>query len=246
MAKKRRKPRRRPAEPSETAAATASPVRRERKELARREQERDRKRAARAATGRRSIIFGLVGLALVGFLLWRGRAPGVRPIPAAAIAAAKDVGCSGVQTPTKDPVRGHLAPGQTTTYTQRPPTSGIHNPVPLPTSPAVYTEPVDETKAVHFLEHAGIILYYRQHGADALPADVVSALAGVANAQPNTLLIPFPDLTAGTSLALTTWNKLQTCPGTMTASQATSIANGFVHAYVCTSNAPEPKISPDC
>ena len=138
------------------------------------------------------------------------------------------------------------SPGQTTTYTQHPATSGIHNPTPLPTSPEVYTKPVDETKAVHFLEHAGVILYYRQSGPAALPSDVVGALAGVAHAQRNTLLIPYPDLPTGTSLALATWNKLQTCPASVTASQATTIANGFVDAFVCTSNAPEPKTSPDC
>jgi hypothetical protein len=47
-------------------------------------------------------------------------------------------------------------------------------------------------------------------------------------------------------LAISTWNKLQTCPATVTADQATTITNGFASAYVCTSNAPEPKISPDC
>ncbi len=37
---------------------------------------------------------------------------------------------------------------------------------------------------MHFLEHAGVILYYRADGAGALPADVVDALAGVAHASP--------------------------------------------------------------
>jgi Protein of unknown function (DUF3105) len=248
--KKRRRPRTRAprpqAERAEQTGQESSQVRRERKERARRVQEQARRRARRTSVGRRAVIFGAVGLLAIGYVWLRGRAPGPRPLPQAAVAAAQAAGCTGIRTPTTDPARGHLAPGQTTTYSQHPATSGIHNPTPLPTSPAVYTQPVDETEAVHFLEHAGIILYYRQGGADALASDVVGALAGVANAQPNTLLIPYPDLPVGTSLALATWNKLQTCPAVVTASQATTIANGFVHAYVCTSNAPEPKISPDC
>ena len=110
----------------------------------------------------------------------------------------------------------------------------------------MYTVPVDETQAVHFLEHAGVILYYRADGAGALPAATVKRLAGVAEAQRNTLLAPYPQLPAGTSLAMTAWNKLQTCPAAVTAEQAVTIANGFVDAFVCTSNAPEPNNSGDC
>lgn len=254
MAKKRRKPRPRPPASTDVdGVATAppkktpDPARRERKERARLAEEAARKQRARRGALRRAVIFAFVGLLLFGFLWWRQRAPAARlPIAAAAVTAAKDAGCTGVVTPSTDPVRGHLAPGQTTTYTQRPPTSGIHNPTPLPTTPEIYTHPVDETMAVHFLEHAGIIINYRADGTDALPADVVTALGGVARSQPNTLLIPFPDLPTGTALAISTWNKLQTCPATVTADQATTIANGFANAYVCTSNAPEPKVSPDC
>lgn len=254
MAKKRRKPRPRPPASTDTGAGSGGgrptkppdPARRERKERARLAEEAARKQRARRGALRRAIIFALAGLLLFGFLWLRQRAPAPRPIAAAAVSAAKDAGCTGVVTPSTDPVRGHLAQGQTTTYSQRPPTSGIHNPTPLPTSPEIYTHPVDETMAVHFLEHAGIIINYRADGTGALPADVVTALGGVARSQPNTLLIPFTDLPTGTALAISTWNKLQTCPATVTADQATTIANGFADAYVCTSNAPEPKVSPDC
>jgi len=46
--------------------------------------------------------------------------------------------------------------------------------------------------------------------------------------------------------AVTAWNKLLTCPGTVTASQATTIAKGFMTAFECTSNAPEPTSSGKC
>ena len=52
---------------------------------------------------------------------------------------------------------------------------------------------------------------------------------------------PYPDLPAGQSLDFTAWNKLQTCPATITADQARAVAYGFEYAFSCTGNAPEPK-----
>jgi hypothetical protein len=201
----------------------------------------------RNAAVRRAVVFGAVGLCLFGILWFIQRAPGPGKIPASAVTAAEAAGCSEVKTPLADaPGGSHLAPGQTTSYDQHPATSGIHAPSPLPTSPAVYTEPVDETQAVHFLEHAGVILYYRADGDGALPAATVQRLAQVAETQPNTLLAPYPQLPDGTALAMTAWNKLQTCPAAVTADQAVTVANGFIGAFVCTSNAPEPNRSDDC
>lgn len=152
-----------------------------------------------------------------------------------------------MQTPVADASGGqHLAPGQTTTYDRRPATSGIHAPSPLPTTPEVYTAPIDETQAVHFLEHGGVIFYYRVDGADALPQATVDQLAQIAKDRKNTLLIPYPELPDGTSLAFTAWNKLQTCPVSIAPDQAVTLANAFVDAFVCNSNAPEPTSSPDC
>jgi hypothetical protein len=45
---------------------------------------------------------------------------------------------------------------------------------------------------------------------------------------------------------LAAWNKLQTCPATTTASQAATIANGFIDAFLCTSNAPEGNLGEGC
>ena len=137
--------------------------------------------------------------------------------------------------------------GTPISYDQRPPTSGDHYAeVVAAQDPAILTETLDEPASVHFLEHAGIIAYYQDSGDAALPDDVVSAVGEVATAQPNMLMAPFPDLPDGTSLALTAWNKELTCPGSVTAAQARTIANGFADAFVCTSNAPEPKSSGAC
>ena len=51
---------------------------------------------------------------------------------------------------------------------------------------------------------------------------------------------------ARAGFAVTAWNKLLTCPGTVTASQATTIAKGFMTAFECTSNAPEATSSGKC
>lgn len=192
-------------------------------------------------------MFAVAGVVLLGVLWWFQRASSPRPIPKAAVAAAEAAVCSGVETPSGDAPGGlHLESGQSYTYEQHPPTSGYHDPSALPSSPEVYTAPVPETQAVHFLEHAGVILYYRADGDGALPQDVIDSLATVAKQQKNTLVAPYRSLPAGTSMAMTAWNKLQTCPGTVTASQASTIANGFVTAFGCTANAPEPKASDDC
>jgi hypothetical protein len=257
MAKKKRRPRNRPTAnraPSQTATETESPqprggtttTRRAHKEEARKAREAARKRQLRASAARRILVISVITLVAVGVLWFLQRAANPRPISAEAVAAAQKAGCTGVVEPSSDPVGGHLNPGETITYPDKPATSGRHDPTPLPTSPDVYTAPVPETQAVHFLEHSGVILYYRQTGPDALKQDVVDALAQVARDQHNTLLAPYPDLPEGTSLALTAWNHLQTCPGTITAAEAGTVANGFANAFVCTSVGPEPKASPDC
>lgn len=259
MAKKKRRPRNRPPiatpgpPPPVPARTTTEPrggatqARRERKAEARAAREAARKRAQRAAALRRAAIFAGVGVVLFGVVWWVQRAASPRPIPEAAIQAAEAAGCTGVSRPVSDAPGGeHLASGESHTYDQHPATSGVHDPSPLSTSPEIYTEPVPETQAVHFLEHAGVIVYYRADGPDALPQDVIDALGSVATQRPNTLLAPYPDLPDGSSLAVTAWNELQTCPGSVTAAQATTIANGFAEAFACTGNAPEASQSPDC
>ena len=226
----------------------ANLVRRERKEQARTAREAERKRDARRAAFRRAAIFTGVGLALFGVLWWFQRAAGPTELSDQATAAATAAGCSEVDSPLANaPAGEHVAEGTPITYEQRPPTSGQHyGGVVAAQEPAILTEPLDEPAAVHFLEHAGVIVYHQADGDDALPEDVVSAVGAVADAQPNMLSAPFPDLPAGVSLSLTAWNKELTCPGTVTAEQASTIAAGFAEALVCTSNAPEPEASGAC
>jgi hypothetical protein len=247
--KKRRK--RRPSPPTgatpDTARGTggANVERRERKDEARRARERARKQAARRARTRRGVsllVAGGIGLALVWFINRSAPPDQLSEQAQTAVAAA---GCSGpTEVLQSDPPGGqHLGPGESPNYTQTPATSGVHAQAALPTDPNVFTEPVDESLAVHFMEHAGVVLYYRQ---DAIPQDVVDRLAAVANQERNTLLAPYPDLPDGRDLAFATWNRLLTCPADVTADQAGRIARGFVEAYACTSVGPEPNASPEC
>lgn len=176
---------------------------------------------------------------VVGFSLLV-RAPSVKPIPDTATRAAAAAGCGDVQSPESDPQRSHLESGQTYRYPTEPATSGPHDPSPLPSDPHVYTSPVPETRAVHNLEHAYVLIYYRADGADALDGSVVRDLASLANAQTKVIMAPHPSLPDGTSLALAAWNKLWSCPSTVSPEQARTITSGLIHAYRGTANAPEP------
>jgi hypothetical protein len=230
--------------PPRAGVRSDTETRRDRKEALRRQREAAEKAERRSSFRRRFMVLAVVWLVAIGFLWYRNRPNPVRPIPSADVTAAQAAGCSGVVTPTPpaEVLRSHLQPNQSYTYTQHPATSGPHDPNPLGVAKHVYTAPVPETRAVHNLEHAGIMIYYRADGPNALPSDVVSALATVANQSKTSVLAPYPDLPAGTSLALAAWNKLQTCPGTIDAAQATAVASGFEYAYACTGNAPESKI----
>jgi hypothetical protein len=223
--------------------------RQERKQQARAAREAAMRRQRRRDTARRFVLSVVVAAVAIGVFTWFTRVGGANPFPAAAADAAKAAGCTGVETPVSGaPVRSHLASGATYAYPEEPATSGPHDPSALPNTPAVYTQMPPETQLVHNLEHAFVNIYYRPDGDGAVSPDVVSALTTVANndANQHVILTPHTSLPTGVGFAVTAWNKLLTCPGTVTASQATTIAKGFMTAFECTSNAPEPTSSGKC
>lgn len=194
-------------------------------------------------------MIGAVGAVGIGAFYYLQRAAEPRPVPDAAVAAAEAAGCSTVASPVEDAPAGlHVADGTPITYAQVPATSGEHyGGQVLPASPDSYDEPISsEPAAVHFLEHSGVMLYYRAGGDGAVAPEVVSALERVAADQPMTVAAPYEGLPDGTSVALTAWNQLQTCPGSLTADQAVVVADGFVEAFACSSNAPEANSAEDC
>lgn len=249
MAKRKRKQRHHPAAgPGRDRPATTNTAERgrstrsERKDQVRRAREMALRRIRRRrAVKRVAWMGGLSAVTFVAFLLLT-RVGGPQPIPQSALAAASDAGCGEIQTPAASAPGGlHLSPGQSYTYPEHPATSGQHDPSPLPGDPHVYDSPVPETRAVHNLEHAYVLVYYRADGPDALPQAVVDRLSSLARAQDKVIMAPYPDLPSGTSLALAAWNKLWECPAAVTADQARTIASGFIQAYRGTSNAPEPR-----
>lgn len=248
--KRKRKPRRPPtpaAGPAPASRPGANPERRDRKELARQAREAARKRAQRSARIRRLTTFAVIGALGVGVVYFLQRAASPRPVPRAAIDAAVAANCSKVQTPdTGTPDRSHLDPGASYAYTQHPATSGPHDPSPLGIPPRVYPAPVSETRAVHNLEHGAVIIYYRSTGDGALSAAKIDRMTAIANDSHNTILAPYDLLPDGTALAFAAWNKLQTCPASVSGPQATTIAKGFQYAFLCTANAPEGNNGEGC
>ena len=197
---------------------------------------------------RRFVIAVVVAGVVVGGFLFLTRVGGPKPFPEAATDAATAAGCSDLQTPAESaPGGSHLQSGATYAYPEEPATSGPHALGAL-SGTAVYEEMPDETALVHNLEHAFVNIYYRPDGDMALPQNVVDQLATIAQNDPkdHAILSPHTSLPDGTDLAVTAWNKLMTCPSTVSADQATTIARGFITAFQCTSNAPEPKASDGC
>jgi hypothetical protein len=201
-------------------------------------------RESRPETRRRTFspLLVIAAVSIVGYVLFF---PAASPqvVPLAARNAAGAAGCTAVTSPIPQAqARGglHLQPGESYTYSRHPATSGYHDPSPLPPEPKIHAEPLVETRAVHNLEHAYVIVYYRVGGSDALPQDVVDSLASYVRSQSRMLMAPYPDLPKGAALALAAWNKLQTCPASVSAEDARTITSGFVTAFRGTSNAPEP------
>jgi Protein of unknown function (DUF3105) len=266
MPKKRRRARSRPrATPSDSAArrpggprsevptrperrepvrpGPASRSRAEKKELARQARERAVKTVRRRQATRRAIQVGVVAALAVGVFLFLTRVSGPGDIPEGALQAAQAAGCDDVETPVSGtPDRTHLDPGEPFTYDQQPAVAGAHDSSPLPPQPHVYDAPVEETRAVHNLEHAYVLIYYRAQGREALPADVVRDLEGLARSEEKVIMAPYPSLQDGTALALAAWNKLWECPSGITVEQARTVASGFIDAYKGTSNAPEANV----
>jgi hypothetical protein len=188
-------------------------------------------------------------LAIVLVLQVLVRGDSSQPVSAAALAAGREAGCGRILTPAAEAPGGlHLPAGALHRYPEEPATSGPHDPSPLPDEPKVLAEPVSdlaaggvvpESRAVHNLEHAFVLVYYRADGTDPLPTGVIDRLAALVRGEDRVLMAPHADLPDGTALALTAWNTLWACPATITSAEAASVARGFIDAYRGTTNAPE-------
>jgi Protein of unknown function (DUF3105) len=181
-------------------------------------------------------IAGLIGL---GWLLFF-RTPGPGELSAAARSAATAAGCGDLEQPVvPNPSRVHLAPGESFDYPDRPAGAGPHDASPLPPDPHVYRIPVPETRAVHNLEHAYVIIYYRPAAEGGLAQETIDRLAAIARDQSRVIMAPYPTLPDDRAFALLAWNTRWMCPATISANQAVTVTTSFIDAFRGTSVAPE-------
>lgn len=182
------------------------------------------------------VAVGLIVVGILSIVLILGdRATGELPL-----VGAGDLRCTGVQELPSEGIE-HLAEGASPPpYATRPAASGVHAASPLPADVHVYTEPVPEAAAIHNLEHAYVLIYYRTDGGGTLPADVVDALAVLAQSESKVILAPYPALDPGVALALVAWQRLQECAATDDSGAAVQVARGFISEFRGGGVAPEP------
>jgi hypothetical protein len=98
----------------------------------------------------------------------------------------------------------HVPDGEKVKYKTSPPTSGNHYAVPVIWN--AYDAPVEQVRAVHNLEHGGIVIQY----GDDVPEATVAELSEFYQSDPNGLLLaPLPSLK--NQIALTAWTHLAKC-----------------------------------
>ncbi len=176
-----------------------------------------RERQEAAARKRRMTYAGIGGaavliIAALAVFLSRVFTPQAAASAVSSVSSAGSTACGPVQT-VADEWRLHLSPGQTPTYQANPPSSGTHNPVPLPAG--IYDSPVDVTMEVHSQEHGYIIIHYNN-----IPSDEIQQLKDIVSRDPRKLILsPYPNMSY--KVSLTAWDHMQTCEGP----NATAIAS---------------------
>ncbi len=194
------------------------------------------KRQQRAAERRKTlltIISGLVvGAILIAIPVATGLANAAEKKRKAAVGyvttpttAAKAADCSGVRNDSMTGAAAHTA--DRVNYDTAPPSSGRHNPDPLPDSIHFYAQSEHPSieRAVHLLEHGFVIGWYDAK----LPADQVAKLkAASATAGDRFVAVPWDrqDFAANRHFALTAWGRTQRC-----ATVSPTVLSQFVDKY---------------
>ncbi|MDP9253124.1 MAG: DUF3105 domain-containing protein [Chloroflexota bacterium] len=108
-------------------------------------------------------------------------------------------------------VGNHITEGQPIAYPSYPPTYGPH--WPAPAAWGYHSEVVPDERAVHSLEHGGVVASYNN-----VPADALAALQALLNTYPKDkygevklLIRPYDKITAGT-IVLTAWEWIDELP----------------------------------
>jgi hypothetical protein len=120
-------------------------------------------------------------------------------------AALRDVGCTVEKKPAQG--RQHVEElAEDFEYNTFPPTTGPHNGVPAIWD--VYTEPIEQSRLVHNMEHGGLIV---QYGED-VPESAVTEIRDWYLGDPNGIIVaPLPELKD--EIALTAWWTPDPAPG---------------------------------
>jgi len=133
------------------------------------------------------------------------------PAPDSLEQAAEEAGCT-LRLDLRDETAGlsieeiHLRPGEdgNPNYATNPPTSGIHDQVPL--ADGAYRETPPNINVVHSLEHGRVAIQY----APSVPDNQQLALKGVFNADPDGMQM-FPNGAMPFDVAVTAWTNLMGC-----------------------------------
>ena len=227
----------------------------QRKEAARREREEIQRRMARQRRNRRVGLAGVSVVVVAAIVVLVAVQPGKPEVPSPsellreAPAAAQAAGCDEVREigpyQPEDQDQTHLGSGglltmpPVPTYPSVPPTSGPHNPTPLPQG--IYSSPPPLDQAIHSLEHGAVIIWYDPSAAGedleqlkTFYGEYRSMSEGGAQAQ-KIIVAPYdyPEhgeagrLPSGTQMALDAWHRLQTC-----ARVSLQVAFDFTAQYV--------------
>ncbi|GGY40121.1 DUF3105 domain-containing protein [Streptomyces djakartensis] len=174
-------------------------------EMRRAEQARERRNRILVVAASVVVVGGLVA---GGVVLVRSQSD-----DGGSVAAAKDSSAGGKFVTGEDGVKtwqGKLARNHVTKavkYASEPPVGGDHNPVWMNCNGDVYTKEINNTNAVHSLEHGAVWVTYN---ADAKKADV-DALAAKVKKTPYTLMSPMDD--QKDPIMLSAWGRQRTVTG---------------------------------
>lgn len=162
-----------------------------------------REKARTQDARRRQLLYLGIGAALV--LVLGGVALGFLSPRSNVSSTAATATCSDIQTYLTQS-RAHLNPGDPTPiYQTNPPTSGAHDPNPMP--PGIFDSSIPAAREVQSLEHGYVVIHY-----NGLSSSEIHQIAGIANQDSRKIIVsPFPNLPYRVSLDA--WDHLQTCDG---------------------------------
>ncbi|MFB9538258.1 MULTISPECIES: DUF3105 domain-containing protein [Streptomyces] len=196
-------------------------------EMRRAEQSRERRN--RILTIAASVVI-VCGLVVGGVVLVRSQSDDGGSDTAASDSSAKGkfvTGKDGVRTWQGKLARNHVT--KAVKYASEPPVGGDHNQAWMNCNGDVYTKELDNTNAVHSLEHGAVWVTYN---ADAKKADI-DALAAKVKKTPYTLMSPMDD--QKDPIMLSAWGHQRTVKGA-----SDPDVDAFFEKFVQGEQTPEP------